>query len=126
MLVFLRHDCWEDKLEPLFWKAIWQYLLKLNAHIHSESADTLSLCIHQEYICSLKDMYSILSSSSRQKVDTTQMPTNSGSDKQNVASSFSGILQNENEEPTKAHHNVDEIYKHNVEQQKSYTKEHIV
>lgn len=49
MLVFLRHYCWEDKLEPLFWKAIWlQYLLKLNAHICSESADTPSLCIQQK------------------------------------------------------------------------------
>lgn len=71
-------------------------------------------------------MYSILIISSRQKVDTTQMPTNSGSDKQNVASSFNGILQNENEEPTKAHHKHHEIHKHHVEQQKSYTKEPIV
>lgn len=52
-------------------------------------------------------MYSILIISSRPKVDTTQMPTNSGSDKQHVTCSFNGILQNENEEPTKAHHSVD-------------------
>ena len=71
-------------------------------------------------------MYSILIISSRPKVDTTQMPTNSGSDKQHVTCSFNGILQNENEEPTKAHHSVYEIHKHNVEREKSYTKEHIV